>query len=104
MSTQEKVLELLKIEQEGNEKATGLRVKVIGGGCSGLRYELGWDSPKEEDTVQSYNNGLSVYVDDKSALYLMKSTLTYHDTLKESGFKIDNPNAKNTCGCGESFG
>jgi iron-sulfur cluster assembly protein len=81
----------------------GLRVAVIGGGCSGLQYKLGWDNPKENDMVFEYENGLKVLVDDKSALFLLGSTLEYHNDIDRSGFEVINPNAKNSCGCGKSF-
>lgn len=97
------MLELLLAEKTDKKDVKGLRIKVIGGGCSGLRYELGWDLQGKSDMTHTYGNGLQVYIDDKSALYLMKSTLTYHNTLQSAGFKIENPAAKNTCGCGESF-
>lgn len=80
-----------------------LRVRVVGGGCSGLRYELAFDAETcEVDTVVEVS-GVRVIVDEKSALYLVGTTLNFVDTLQESGFKMENPNATTTCGCGESF-
>jgi len=77
-----------------------LRIKVVGGGCSGLRYELMLDdNVAEDDTIID-----CVVIDQKSALYLAGSSLEYTDTIMDSGFKILNPNATTTCGCGESFG
>ncbi len=92
------------LEKEGKEQSHGLRLKVIGGGCSGLRYELAFDDQVGEDDTEIEFEGVRVIVDDKSALYLMGTTLDFVDTLQESGFKMVNPNAKSTCGCGESFG
>jgi iron-sulfur cluster assembly protein len=77
---------------------------VIGGGCSGLRYELAFDDQISDLDTEVAANGVRVIVDDKSALYLVDTTLDFVDTLQESGFKINNPNAESTCGCGESFG
>ncbi len=81
----------------------GLRMKVVGGGCSGLQYQLSFDDlVREIDTTIEFE-GVRVIVDEKSALYLVGSRLNFVDTLQESGFKIENPNASNTCGCGQSF-
>jgi iron-sulfur cluster assembly accessory protein len=81
-----------------------LRVKVTNGGCSGLRYDLHFESEVSHSDEELEQQGVRVLVDGESAVYLVGSTLDYSDTLNESGFKIVNPNAKTTCGCGESFG
>ncbi len=81
----------------------GLRMKVIGGGCSGMRYELAFDDELRDSDTEVTINDVRVIVDEKSALYLAGTTLDFVDTLNESGFKMSNPNASNTCGCGESF-
>ncbi len=101
-SAAERIRDLL--EKEGKEQSHGLRLKVVGGGCSGLRYELAFDDEVGEEDTELDQGGIRVIVDDKSALYLVGTTLDFVDTLQESGFKMVNPNAKNTCGCGESFG
>ena len=90
------------LAREGREDY-GLRMKVIGGGCSGLQYELAFDkAPGEDDTtIEEY--GVRVFVDMKSALYLTGTELDYDDGLMGTGFRFNNPNAKNMCGCGESF-
>lgn len=80
----------------------GLRVAVIGGGCSGKSYKLGWDDVKERDLTHSYD-GLIVMVDPKSAEQLKGATLEFHDGLEKSGFEVINPQASSTCGCGKSF-
>jgi len=98
----ERIRELL--EKEGKQATHGLRMKVIGGGCSGLRYELAFDDKITEADTEVEASGVRVIVDDKSALYLVGTTLDFVDTLQESGFKMNNPNASSTCGCGESFG
>jgi iron-sulfur cluster assembly protein len=86
-----------------DEPKDGLRVAVIGGGCSGLRYELAFSDATERDMVHEYENGLKVLVDQKSALYLTGAQLEFYDDINRSGFEVENPNASNTCGCGESF-
>ncbi|GIW42279.1 MAG: heme biosynthesis protein HemY [Candidatus Binatia bacterium] len=86
----------------GQDPARGLRIKVVGGGCSGLTYKMELDSPKENDRVFE-RGGAKVIVDPKSFLYLKGTVLEYRDTLMEAGFHLRNPNAKRTCGCGASF-
>ena len=90
--------------KEGKLDTHGLRLKVVGGGCSGLRYELAFDDRLTEADTTVEAGDVRVIVDEKSALYLVGTTLDFVDTLQESGFKMVNPNAKSTCGCGESFG
>ncbi len=91
------------MEREGRE-GYALRLKVVGGGCSGLQYQLMFDNEIGDlDQEQDYH-GLRVVVDPKSAVYVVGTTIDYVDDLNHSGFKIENPNASNTCGCGESFG
>jgi iron-sulfur cluster assembly protein len=97
----ERIRDLL--EKEGKVATHGLRMKVVGGGCSGLRYELAFDDQIREVDAAIEVNGVKVILDEKSALYLSGTTLDFVDTLQESGFKIQNPNASSTCGCGESF-
>ncbi len=96
-----KVKQLLETNiRQGN----ALRVRVTAGGCSGLRYELAFDSQAADSDEQIEQRGVRLLVDAKSAAYLADITLDYADGLNESGFKILNPSAKSTCGCGESFG
>ena len=90
--------------KQGKLATHALRLKVVGGGCSGLRYELAFDDRIAESDTTLDAGGVRVIVDEKSALYLIGTRLDYVDTLQESGFKMINPNAKTTCGCGESFG
>ena len=91
------------LDDEGKAETHGLRVKVVGGGCSGLQYQLAFDAERRENDHELDSNGVRILVDEKSALFLAGTTLDYVDSLMESGFKIQNPNAKNTCGCGQSF-
>jgi iron-sulfur cluster assembly protein len=95
-------LELL-LDEEGKLATHGLRMKVVGGGCSGLRYELSFDDEQRENDTEIEAGPVKVILDEKSALYLVGTTLDFVDTLQESGFKINNPNATSTCGCGDSF-
>jgi iron-sulfur cluster assembly accessory protein len=81
----------------------GLRMRVVGGGCSGFQYQMGLEeTPGANDKVYT-SNGVKVFIDMKSALYLAGVEVDYLDSLMQSGFKITNPNAKTTCGCGQSF-
>tara|TARA_B100000212_G_C27359231_1_gene527404 strand:+ start:1097 stop:1411 length:315 start_codon:yes stop_codon:yes gene_type:complete len=84
------------------KEETGVRAGVQGGGCSGFTYRLKFDNPKESDRVIE-SHGVTLYVDPKSYLYLMGTEIDFVDELNQSGFKFVNPNAKRTCGCGESF-
>lgn len=90
--------QLARQEQPG----LGIRLAVKGGGCSGLSYHLEYDQPKERDH-QIEQGGIRVLIDRKSAIYLKGMTVDFHDGLNGRGFKFINPNATNTCGCGESF-
>jgi iron-sulfur cluster assembly protein len=90
----------LVIQQQ--KEGQGLRVKVVGGGCSGLTYKMDFDTQRDGDRVFERDNA-KVLVDRKSFLYLRGTELDYSDALMDSGFKLQNPNAKRTCGCGTSF-
>jgi iron-sulfur cluster assembly protein len=80
----------------------GLRVGVKGGGCSGMSYVLGFDKQREHD-LEFDLDGITLYMDKRHGLYLMGTTVDYHDGLDARGFVFDNPNATQTCGCGSSF-
>ncbi len=86
----------------GADDGRGLRVKVVGGGCSGLTYKMDLDLPKQGDRIFE-RSGAKVIVDRKSFLYLNGTELTYDEGLMQSGFNLKNPNVKKTCGCGASF-
>jgi iron-sulfur cluster assembly protein len=81
----------------------GLRVGVKGGGCSGLSYTMGFDADIREGDTVIEEKGVKLFVDGKSLFYLMGTILDYSDGLNGRGFIFNNPNAKKTCGCGESF-
>ncbi|MDX6517025.1 MAG: hypothetical protein QOH73_2691 [Gaiellaceae bacterium] len=80
-----------------------LRVAIAGGGCSGFQYQLGFDSGAQEGDVTFTMHGVDVVVDPFSAPYLQGASVDYLEGLQESGFKIENPNAVSSCGCGHSF-
>jgi iron-sulfur cluster assembly accessory protein len=80
-----------------------LRVAIEGGGCSGFQYGLGFDRGAQEGDHEFQCEGVTVVVDPFSAPYLRGATVDYLETIQESGFKIDNPNAVSSCGCGHSF-
>ncbi len=96
------IAEVKRIITTDGREGIGLRLGVRGGGCSGLSYHIDLGEPAEADNVQ-HEDGFDVYVDQKSSLYLKDSILVYNDSLQDRGFKFQNPNASNTCGCGESF-
>ena len=79
-----------------------LRVGVKGGGCSGMSYVLGFDKSREHD-ITFVSQGVEVLMDKRHGLYLMGTTVDYHDGLQARGFVFENPNATSTCGCGSSF-
>ena len=89
-------------ERERPEEGGALRLGVIGGGCSGLSYEMRFDQRRATDQVLQFD-GFAVILDPKSSIYLKGVTLDFQDGLQGKGFVFSNPNATNTCGCGESF-
>ena len=102
-----KVLDLLDRELSGAHgehegKEYSLRVAVQPGGCAGLRYALYFDDRKLDDDVVQTVNGLEIRVDKMSAPYLSGAEIDYLDGLAQSGFTINNPNAKGSCACGDS--
>lgn len=86
-----------------DQPTVGLRVGVRGGGCSGFSYFLEFAETKSDGDRELDSHGVKLLVDRKSYLYLMGTEVDYVDRLTEAGFKFNNPNAKRTCGCGESF-
>jgi iron-sulfur cluster assembly accessory protein len=95
-----KKIQTLVTQQE--KEGHGLRVKVIGGGCSGLSYKMDLDLPRDGDRIFERDSA-KVLVDRKSFIYLRGTELDYADGLMDSGFKLQNPNVKRSCGCGSSF-
>lgn len=83
---------------------TVLRVGVVGGGCSGFQYSLGFDTATDESKDQvSDQHGVKVAIDKKSALYLDGTSIDFYESLEKRGFTFENPNAVKSCGCGSSF-
>lgn len=82
---------------------SGLRVGVVGGGCSGFSYSMSFENNAGLMDKTFEMDGLKVYVDATSVMYLQGCTVDYVETLEGAGFKFENPNVKSTCGCGSSF-
>ncbi len=83
---------------------TMLRIAVVPGGCSGLTYDLGWDTTVQDDDEVDVVSGMKVVLDARSALYLEGSELHFTEGLQGDGFHFSNPQATRSCACGESFG
>jgi iron-sulfur cluster assembly accessory protein len=95
-----KVKEILSSQEP---KPAGLRIAVVGGGCSGFSYSMAFENqPNMLDKTYQYD-GLKVFIDQASMLYLDGAEVDYVENLEGSGFKFSNPNVKSTCGCGSSF-
>ena len=99
-----KAIEMVKKmhAKEGLAAEQGLRIAVVGGGCSGFQYQLNFDSEKDGDRVTLFD-GVRVLVDDVSIPYIAGTTLDFVEGLHGAGFRFDNPRASRTCGCGSSF-
>jgi iron-sulfur cluster assembly accessory protein len=92
-----------EIMGQQNPVPSGLRIGVVGGGCSGFSYSMSFENAQGVmDKVFSFD-GLKVFVDATSAMYLNGCVVDYVETLEAAGFKFENPNVKSTCGCGSSF-
>lgn len=102
----EKAVSEIKRIQQTDDTATGamLRVMVVGGGCSGMSYKLGFDKQPPATTDKVFEkDGVKIVTDPKSFLYISGTELDFTDGLNGTGFVFNNPNAKRTCGCGSSF-
>ena len=97
---QGKVKEILDSQPE---PFAGLRVQVVGGGCSGFQYHMGFEKQENSGDEILDLGGFKVFVDRGSSMYLDGTEIDWVEALTGSGFKFNNPNAKSTCGCGESF-
>ncbi len=95
-----KVKEIINTQ---DPKPTGLRISVVGGGCSGFSYSMAFETaPQMLDKTYEYE-GLKVFIDQASLLYLDGAKVDYVESVQGSGFKFDNPNVDTSCGCGQSF-
>ena len=90
------------LAQNGRPES-GLRVRVVGGGCSGFQYQLALDDAAREDDEIYEQNGIKLFVDSRSKLYLDGTQIDYVEDIMGSGFRFNNPNSTGSCGCGESF-
>ena len=98
-SASQKISKLIAREQKGEY----LRIRITGGGCNGLSYKMKFVTAGKKGDILVESSGVSVLVDSKTALYLRGTTLNYSDRMVAGGFKFENPNAKASCSCGESF-
>jgi len=98
-----KEIKRLRTEDPSTQNAI-LRVQVVGGGCSGMSYKLGFDQQPATDADKVFEHAdVKIVIDSKSYIYLAGTELDFSDGLNGKGFVFNNPNAKRTCGCGESF-
>jgi iron-sulfur cluster assembly accessory protein len=99
-----KALEMVKdaIEKEGLA-GWGIRVGVVGGGCSGFQYSMDFEKEQKDGDLAFEQDGIRLYIDPMSSMYLQGVTIDYVVGLQGAGFKFNNPNARTTCGCGSSF-
>ncbi len=102
-STELKKLMQGEVAAENLSAEAGLRLMVVGGGCSGFSYKMGFDENITEQDKVVEIDGVKVVVDEKSLLYLDGVEVDFHDGLMGKGFVFNNPNATGTCGCGSSF-
>jgi iron-sulfur cluster insertion protein len=101
--TERAVTKVKSLLESENKTGFGLRIAVQGGGCSGFQYGLTFeDTARPDDKVLEFD-GLKVFIDAMSEPYLNGTTVDYVESLQGSGFKINNPNATSSCGCGDSF-
>jgi iron-sulfur cluster assembly protein len=102
-TTQLKELMGKEIESNNLNEDAGLRLMVVGGGCSGFTYKMGFDENiSEQDKIMDID-GVKILIDEKSSLYLQEVEVDFQDSLMGKGFVFNNPNASGTCGCGSSF-
>jgi iron-sulfur cluster assembly accessory protein len=100
----EKAVEMVKdaMQREGLT-GHGIRIGVMGGGCSGFQYSMDFETAAKDGDVTLEQDGIRLFVDAMSSMYLQGVTVDYVVGLQGAGFKFNNPNAKSTCGCGSSF-
>ncbi len=97
------VSKVKEIMEQQNPQPLGLRLAVVGGGCSGFSYQMNFENETNPIDKTYEFDGLKVFVDQASLMYLNGTKIDFVESLEGSGFKFDNPNVKTTCGCGSSF-
>ncbi len=101
--TEKAVVKVKEIMAQQNPVPAGVRIAVVGGGCSGFSYNMAFENQVNGlDDVLEYD-GLKIFVDQMSQQYLDGTEIDYVETMEGAGFKFNNPNVKHTCGCGSSF-
>jgi len=101
--TENAISKVKEIMAQQDPVPAGLRIGVVGGGCSGFSYNMSFENaPGMMDKIFTFD-GVKVYVDATSAMYLNGCVVDYVESLEAAGFKFENPNVKSTCGCGSSF-
>lgn len=95
--------QVLAVQEREGKTSTYLRISVVGGGCSGLSYKMGFEAEHQQGDVLMDVHGVKVAIDPKSLLFLKGTELDFSDGLNGQGFVFKNPNAKSSCGCGSSF-
>ena len=101
--TQKAATRIKAILEAENKMGYALRLSVVGGGCSGMNYNIAFDNKKGEFDKVYESLGVNIYCDLQSWLYLKGTTIDFSDDILSGGFKLENPNAARTCGCGTSF-
>ena len=101
--TEKAAQEIKRLLSKETDPKSFLRVQVVGGGCSGMSYKLGFEAIRHDSDKTFTELGVEVVVDPKSYLYIAGTTLDFSDGLQGTGFNFVNPNAKKSCGCGSSF-
>jgi iron-sulfur cluster assembly protein len=98
------ISKVAEIMAQQEPKPQGLRISVVGGGCSGFQYSMAFENSKMPlDKEYKFGGDLRVFVDQASMLYLDNCRVDYVETMEGAGFKFENPNVESTCGCGSSF-
>ena len=102
--TETAITKVHEIMGQQEPKPEGLRISVVGGGCSGFQYSMAFENSKLPlDKEYKFGDGLRVFVDQASMLYLDNCQVDYVESMEGAGFKFENPNVTSTCGCGSSF-
>jgi len=101
--TEKAVSKVKEILDQQDPKPQGLRISVVGGGCSGFQYSMAFENSQQMLDKTYQFDGLKVFIDQASLLYLDGAEVDYVETVEGSGFKFNNPNVQSTCGCGSSF-